>query len=239
MLIVSKKKRRGGRGLGLIEVLLCVTISSMLLTAVGAACRSSFNSYKDAQQRGWMLHAARGGLDQITADIRSADSAAPYDPAASIATAENVQFSAGAVPGNPTPGLPSAGGSGVQGVQLLKTHADSRDPGASADNPLIIRYWLDAGARTIYMTREMGAATPTPYPVATSVQSLQIYMQPLLVSPKPQTGTSALAVCGQVVVSVSLANVDSSGERISSDGRQNLTPTFCDTAVPRKMLPGT
>lgn len=231
----SDRKRRA---LSLVEVLLCVSISSLLLTAVAFAFRASFNSYKDAQQRGQMLNAARGGLYQITADIRSADSAAPYDPVAATASAENAQFNGQIVPGNPTGGLPSASGSGTIGIQLLKTHADSRDPSASPANPIIITYWMDATRQIVYMTRKVGATTPTAYPVCSFVQSMQIYMQPLLLPPNPQTKTSAMVVCRRVVVTVTLANKDSSGNRILADANQDLTLAFTDSAVPRKTFPG-
>jgi hypothetical protein len=236
----SEKARRPRirRGLGLIEVLLCVTISSLLLSAVAFAFRASFNSFKDAQQRGQMLNSVRGGLYQITADIRAADAAAPYDPTSSIAALENSQFNNQVVPGNPTPGLPSAGGTGVLGIQLLKTHADPRDPGASSANPVIITYWLDAPSRTVYMTRQSGSATPTPFPICRFVQSMQVYMQPLYVPPNPQARTSASIICRRVVVTLTLANKDASGDRILSDGNQELTLTFTDSAVPRKSFPG-
>jgi hypothetical protein len=238
MISLMEKRRRARPGLGLVEVLLCVTISSALVTGVAMAFRASFNSFKDAQQRGQVLNAARGGLYQITADIRSADSVAPYDRLTGITASENNQFNGQVVPGNPTPGLPSAGGTGVQGIQLLKTHADSRDPGASSANPVIITYWLDAPSRTLYMTRTAGTATPAPFAICKFVQSIQVYLQPLYVPPNPQTRTAASVVCRRVVVTIALANKDPSGECILGDGNQELTPTFTDSAVPCGMFPG-
>jgi hypothetical protein len=226
------------RGLGLVEVLLCLSISSMLLTAVALAFRASFNSFKDSQQRGQIINSARGGLYQITADIRAADSIAPYDPTASVTTSENTQFASQIVPGNPTGGLPSAGGSGVLGIQILKTHSDSRDPTASIANPIIITYWLNTSSQTVYMTRKAGSATPTPYPIATLVQSLQIYLQPLLEPPNPQTKTSAMVVCRRAVVTMTLANKDADGNRILPEAGQNVVMTFTDSAVPRRTFPG-
>jgi hypothetical protein len=230
----SHSTRWHRRGLGLVEVVLCVSISSVLFTGVAMAFRSTFNSFKDGQQRVQMLNSARSGLYAIIADIRASDSAAPYDANSSINADETTQFNDQLVPGNPTPGLPSAGGTGVRGIQMLKTRADSRDPAASAANPVVITYWLDAPTNTLYMTRQIGAATPTPYPVCKFVQSMQIYMQPLYLPPNPHTGTAATVVCRRVVVTVKLANKDAAGKRILSDSNQELTLTFTDSAVPRK-----
>ena len=226
------------RGLSLVEVLLCLAISSMLLTAVGVAFLASFNSYQDAQQRGQMLNAARSGLYQMTADIRAADAVAPYDTTGSVSLNENTLFNSQVVPGNPTPGLPSAGGSGVCGFQILKTHADSRDPSASPANPVTITYWYDPTKQTIFMTRQSGATIPAPYPVCTFVQSMQVYLQPLLLPPNPQTKTSAIIVCRRAVITITLANKDSSGNRILAEANQELTLSFTDSAVPRKGFPG-
>src|ERR1700743_1887224 len=104
---------RRRRGLSLVEVLICVAIGSMLLLSVGVAFRGSFNSYKDAQQRGHMLNDARGFMSRVTADIRMCDSAAPYDTTSATWTNEKSQFASGQVPGNTASGL---GGSGVLGI---------------------------------------------------------------------------------------------------------------------------
>lgn len=229
---------RSLRGLSLVEVLLCVAIGAMLLTSVAVAFRASFNSFKDSQQRGQMLNAARSFMNRITADIRMCDAAAPYDPTSAVSNAENSQFNNQIVPGYPNAGLSSAGGSGTIGIQLLKTHADSWDPLASPTNPVIITYWLDSTKTQIMMTRKMGSAAPTPYVICNFVQSLQIYMVPVYVPPNPQAGTSASVVLRRAVITTTFANKDSNGTRILADGGQDLTLTFSDAAVPRRSFPG-
>ncbi len=225
-------------GLSLIEVMACVVIGSMLLTSVAVAFRGSFNSYKDGQQRGQMLNSVRGFMARITSDIRMSDSAAPYDITPLISTSENAQFNGQIVPGNPTAGLSGAGGSGVAGIQLLKTHSDSWDPLASVANPVLITYWYDAPNKQILMTRKYGAITPAPQTVCSFVQSLQIYMLPIFIPANPQTQTAAAVILRRAVVSISTANINASGSRILSDGGQDLMLNLTDAAVPRKSFPG-
>ena len=226
--LLSRSRRR--RGLSLVEVMLCAGIGAMLLTSVAVAFRSSFNSYKDSQQRGQMLNAARGFMYRITSDIRMCDSAAPYDPNATTLSTENAEFSSGQVPGSTKAGLPSANGSGTIGIQMVKTHSDSWDPLASATNPVVITYWMDTTKMQVMCTRKYGSVAPTPAPVCSFVQTFQIYMMPVF--------TTSGYVFRRAVVDMSLANKDANGNRILTDGGQDLTLTFSDAAVPRKTYPG-
>src|SRR5271168_3634082 len=107
---IQRAHRRVRRGLSMVEVLICVSIGAMLLTSVALAFRSSFNSYKDSQQRGQMLNCAREFMSHITSDVRMCDSAAPYDPTATVNTTVVNQFNGGQMPGSPTAGFASAGG---------------------------------------------------------------------------------------------------------------------------------
>jgi Tfp pilus assembly protein PilW len=235
------------RGLGLVEVLLCVAIGAMLLTAVAVAFRASFNSYKDSQQRGQMLNSARSLMSRITADIRMSDAVhdathslpAPYDITTSVWTSESNQWLAGNVPGNPTAGLPTAGGSGIQGIQLIKTHADSWDPLASTASPVVITYWFDNTSKQVFMTRQLGAGVPsTPLVVCSFVQTFQIYMEPVYESPNTTVSFNGGFVLQRAVINMTLANKDVNGARILSDGGQDLTLTFSDAATPRRLYPG-
>jgi hypothetical protein len=228
---------RRHRGVGIFAVLICVSLSSILITAAAVTFRASYDSINGIQHRGQILNAARNSLHQIAADIRAADSARPHDPTATIAVDELLQFNAQTVPGHPTPGLPSAGGTGVLGIQLVKTQADARDPSATPESPVIIHYWLDTTDQKIYMTRKIGNTTPTPHAVCSLVSSLQIYMQPLIIPANPQSKASPSIVCGRVVVRLSLATHDENGHRILPDSAQNLVLTFTHSAIPRKSLP--
>jgi len=215
-----------------------MTISSMLLIAVGTAFRASFNSYKDSQERGQLLNSSRSFMYQIISDIRNSDAAGPYDTVAGTKATENGQYVSLQVPGNPTAGLSGAGGSGITGIQLIKSHADSLDPTASVANPVTITYWFDAANQRVLCTRQTGATTPTPRTVCSFMQSLQIYMQPVYVPANPRTGAGASVALSRAVVTAVLANKDVNGNRLISDGSQYLTLTFCDSATPRKSLSG-
>ncbi len=233
-----RRSIRRRAGLGLVEVMICVTIGSMLLTSVAVAFKGSFNSYKDSQERGQMLNSARSFMSRITGDIRMCDSAAPYDPVTATTTTENGQFNSGTMPGSTQSGLASAGGSGVVGIQMVKTHADSWDPLASPTNPVIITYWLDAANTQILMTRKYGSVAPTPVQVCKFAQTLQIYMMPAMRPAQFRDRMGGRIALRRAVVDMSLANKNASGTRILSDGGQDLTLTFSDAAVPRKTYPG-
>ena len=227
---------RARRGLSLVEVLLCVSIGAMLLTSVAVAFNASFNSYKDNQQRGQMLNSGRGCMSRITGDIRMSDTALPYDPVSATNTSETAQFNAVTMPGNPTAGLPSAGGSGVMGIELTKSHADSWDPLASAGNPVKIDYWFDANNKQIMTKRTMGGVVSGPYPICNFVQTFQIFMQPYAAPANPSFAGGV--VLQRAVIDMTLANKDVNGARILSDGGQSLTLTFSDAACPRRMYAG-
>jgi Tfp pilus assembly protein PilW len=234
----SALRRRRRRALGLIEVLACVAISSMLLTAVAFAFKGSFNSYKDAQERGQLLNAGRNLMYRLVNDIRMADSAGPYDANATTFTTLKNQFASQIVPGSPTAGPPSTGGSGCTGIQLAKTHADSLDPTASPVNPVLITYWFDAATNTVYMSRKTGAAAAVTYPMSSFVQTFTFYLQPVLVPANPNTGSAASIQMLRAVVNTTLANKNAAGTRILSDGSQNLTLTLTDSAMPRRTFGG-
>lgn len=228
------------RGLSLVEVLLCASIGAMILTAVAVAFRASFNSYRDNQQRGQMLNSVRGCLYKMTEDIRNCDVAWPYDPNSTVYNTENSQFGTQyIVPGNPTSGMSSAGGSGVLGIQMLKTHSDSIDPTASTANPVTITYWYDNTQQEIFTTRKYGSSpASSPAVVSQYVQSLQIYMLPQYVPPNPQANLSAGATLRRATVTITLANKAADGSRILAEAGQDLTLVLTDSAVPRRTFPG-
>jgi hypothetical protein len=210
----------------------------MLLTAVAVAFQGSFNSYKDAQERGHLLNAGRDLMYRIINDIRMADSAGPYDPTSTTFSTLKGQFASQIVPGSPTAGPSSAGGSGCLGIQLAKTHADTLDPTASPTNPVLITYWFDAPTNTVYMSRKTGSAAAVIYPMSPYVQSFTLYLQPVLVSANPNTGTAASIQMLRAVVNTTLANKNAAGTRILTDGSQNLTLTLTDSAMPRRTFGG-
>lgn len=232
----STAKHAKRRGLSLVEVLICASLGSMLLTAVGMAFRASFNSYKDAQQRGQMVNSVRGLVARMAADVRMCDSALPYDNNLVICNAETSQFKSGTVPGNPVSGYSATGGSGSIGIQLLKTHADSWDPTASSANPILITYWYDNTTQQIWMTRQpISGATVQAQSVCKFVQSLQIYLLPY---PNPVNDPTTPFILKRASITVTLANKDASGNRLIVDAGQDQTLTLTDSAAPRKTFPG-
>jgi hypothetical protein len=210
----------------------------MLLTAVGFAFKGSFNSYKDAQERGQLLDAGRDFMYRLVSDIRMADSAGPYDPTTSTFNTEKSQFASQTVPGSPTSGPAASGGSGVVGIQLAKTHADSADPAASPANPVLITYWFDNNEKKVYMSRKTGAGAAVTYTMSPFVQSFTLYLQPVLVPANPNTGAPASIQMLRAVITTTLANKNAAGSRILADGSQNLTLTLTDSAMPRRTFGG-
>ncbi len=228
----SARRRRAG--LSLIEVLVCLMISTMLLTAMGVTYVASFNSYRDAQERGGLIAQGRGVMRHMLADIRMSDVHGPYDPASATLSTEQAQFNLQIMPGTPTSGLPGSGGTGVHGIQMIKTHADSQDPNASTANPITITYWLDSAHYQILATRQAGAAAATPTVVCSGVQNFQVFMQPVYVPANPATGAAGGVALLRAVVKLTLVNSNGSGGTVLQGAGRALTITMTDAAMPRK-----
>jgi len=228
--------KTGGRrrGLSIVEVLVCLTISSMLLTAMGVTYLGSFNSYRDAQERGGLNANGRTFMRRIIADIRMSDVHGPYDLTSATLTTEQGQFNSQIMPGTPTSGLPSAGGTGINGIQMIKTHADTQDPNASTATPITITYWLDTTHARVMATRQVGAAAATATVVCTGVQNFQVFMQPVYVPANPATGTAGGVALLRAVVKLTLANTDGNGGTAIQGAGRALTITMTDAAMPRK-----
>ena len=219
------------RGLGLVELLICLSISAMLLTATGSAYYAGFSSYRENIARGQMLSSGRSCLTAIARDIRMADVHGPYDPNAGIQTSESAQFGAGTVPGYPNAGLPGTG-SGSVGIQMIKTHADTVDPTASTSTPILITYWFDNTTKQLFMTR---GASATPQVICTGVQSCTFYLQPVYLNYNAQTGAAPGWALQRATYTLNIANADASGNTVFSGGR-NVTVTLTNAAAPRKSM---
>jgi Tfp pilus assembly protein PilW len=220
------------RGLGIVELLVCMGISSMLLTAVGFAYLGSFNSYRDSQERGQMLNLGRGFMNQIIADIRMSDAGGPYDPDSTVNSVESLQFADLAIPGNPNSGPPSAGGSGAIGITLVKTHADGFDSTASVASPVTITYQFDSTNKQIVRTRTQGG-TNTVSIACSCVQNFKVYLQPVLIPANAQTGAAAHVALLRAVVNTTMQNKDANGKQLIANGSQLLTLVLSDAAMPR------
>jgi Tfp pilus assembly protein PilW len=228
----SRKRWPARRGLGVVELLVCLGISSMLLTAVGFAYLGSFNSFRDSQERGQMLNLGRGFMSQIIADIRMCDGGVPYDPSSSVNSVETLQFADLTIPGNPTSGPPVSGGSGAIGITLVKTHPDGFDSTASIASPVSITYQFDSTNKQIIRTRTQGASTTVTI-ACTCVQNFKVYLQPVLIPANAQTGSPAHVALLRAVVSTTMQNKDGNGNQIIAKGGQLLTLVLSDSAMPR------
>lgn len=234
--------RRRRRGLGLVELLICLSISSMILTATGAAFYGSFNSYRETMARGQMNAMGRSALTTIMRDVRMSDTHGPWDQNATMLQTEtNSQFGMGQMPGNPTPGLPSAGGSGALGIQMVKTHSDSQDPNAGEQQyQMTITYWYDSATRRLMTARQQSQTVTVASTLAAGtcicegVQSCRFYLQPMYIPYNPQRPSEQPAWgLQQVVVVLTLANSDANGNLVY-DGGRNVTLTLTNAATPRR-----
>jgi Tfp pilus assembly protein PilW len=228
----AKRFLAARRGLGMVELLVCLGISSMLLTAVGFAYLGSFNSYRDSQERGQMLNLGRGFMNQIISDIRMCDGGGPYDPDSTVNSVETLQFADLSIPGNPTAGPPSAGGSGAIGITLIKTHPDGFDSTASIGSPVTITYQFDNANKQIIRTRTQGASTNVTI-ACTCVQNFKVYLQPVLIPANAQTSAPAHVALLRAVVNTSMQNKDANGKQLINGGGQLLTLVLSDAAMPR------
>jgi len=225
--------RRRARGLSLVEILLCLGIGSMLLTALGVTFFASFNSYRDGLERGQLLNAGRTFLGTITRDTRMSDSHNAYDSDGTRCGVVQNQFVSGIMPGYPTSGLSAAGGSGVVGLQMVKTHSDTQDPAASVANPVTITYWFDAANQRVLATRQVGLTVGAPQVVCTYVQNFQVYLQPIYLPYDPSTGAPAAWALERAVFVVTLANRNANGQKIVAMAGQKLQLVMTDAAMPR------
>lgn len=213
------------RGLGLVELVICLTISALLLTATGTAYFSGFNTYRDNMSRGSLLNNGRNGLAALVRDIRMGDVFYPNDANTATSTNECNQFFAGTMPGYPTAGLPANGGSGVSGIIITKNHADSIDKTV----PIDIRYWLDPTTNQLMIKR----GTNTPSVLCPGVTDFHIYMQPVYIPYDPQTGAAGGYTLQRAAITLTLANRDINGNKIYTGG-QTVTVNLTNSATPRR-----
>lgn len=221
------------RGITLIELMVSLVIGATLMGACGNAFLGGLSGYSDNMVRGQMLNMGRNGLDNIAKDIRMSDVHEPYDPATAVRTNETTQFYSGVVPGSGTPGLASAGGSGVIGIRMLKKHADYQDPTASTANPVTIIYWLDSANRQILCTRQAGAGPVVQTTVCTGVQNFRVFMQPIYIPYDPVTGLAGAWGLQRAVMQTSLANQGPTGQPVFTGDRE-IAMNLTNAAAPRR-----
>src|SRR3954469_9000161 len=157
-----KSPRRRGRGLALIELLICSSICAMMLTATAVAFRASVQSYRDNTDRNMLISNGRNAMRQIISEIRQSDAHSPINDA--LVSNATTLFASGQTIEN-------------TGIQCLKTQPDADEPAASVANPVLITWQFDATNRQVTRTRSVGAASSTVV-VANFVQDFKVRMEP-------------------------------------------------------------
>ena len=74
-------RKRCGFGLTVVELLLTLSIATILLTGVATAIHASFKNYQENEDMFKAINSARQALLRITSELRTADAADPASPA--------------------------------------------------------------------------------------------------------------------------------------------------------------
>lgn len=223
----SRRSRRHRRGLALIELLLCASISVMLLTATGVAFKASVMAYRDNTDRNMLLSQGRVAMRQMIAEIRQADQHSPINDA--TVTNAITLFAQGQTTEN-------------SGIQLLKMQPDGLDPGIVAGNAatyVLITWNYDATHFQLTRTRTVGAGTPVTAVMASYIQSFAVRMEPGRSAANVASGNPTYDILTRAVVSMSMQNADATGKMINNQGNGNVVERIIDAAVPRKNFSGT
>jgi Tfp pilus assembly protein PilW len=223
--IVPKVKKRK-RGLALPEVLICLTVCSLLLTATALAFSASVHSYRDNQDRNQLLSNGKLALKQIIRDIRVADAHAPINDSAQ--TNATTLFAAGTATEN-------------SGIQVVFKTPSQEYPSVSASNSatwVYLKYSFNSTNKTIEITKQVGNGTPVTTTAARFVQDFRVRMEPARSTANVYSGNATYDILLRGVVTISLQNVDANGKMIDKQGNQDVTVRLTDAAMPRKAFSG-
>lgn len=214
------------RGLALPEVLICLTICSLLLTATAVAFNASVHSYRDNQERNQLLSNGKLALRQMVRDIRIADSHAPIND--TIQANATTLFAAGTATEN-------------SGIQLVFSTPSGDFPSVSSSNNatwVYLKYAFNSTNKTIELTKQVGNQTPVTTTVARYVQDFRVRMEPARSTANVYSGNATYDILLRGVVSITLQNVDANGKMINNQGNQDVTIRLTDAAMPRKAFSG-
>jgi Tfp pilus assembly protein PilW len=214
------------RGLALPEVLVCMTIATMLLTATAVAFNASVHSYRDNQERNQLLSNGRIALRQIVGDIRVADAHAPVNDS-----------------GTPNATALFAAGTATEttGLQMIYNTPSADYPGISTSNTatwVYVKYRLNTTNKTLEVTRQVGTGTAVTTVAARYVQDFKVRMEPTRSAANIYAGNPTYDILLRAVVSFTLQNVDGNGKMLNNQGNQDVTVRLTDAAMPRKAFAG-
>jgi type II secretory pathway component PulJ len=218
--------RRRRRGLALIEVLVCVSICAMMLTATAIAFRASVGAYRDNTDRNLLISHGRIAMRQLINEIRQADAHGPIND--SLIPNATTLFSQGQTIEN-------------TGIQMLKNQPDADEPGIIPGNSatyVLITWQYDAANRQITRTRSLNGINPVTNVVAMYVQDFKVRMEPARSAANIASGNTAFDLLLRAVVSIKLQDVDSTGKIMYNQGNGLVTESIIDAAVPRKNFSG-
>jgi len=222
---MAMKRRTHRRGLSLPEVLLCATISALLLTACGVAFKASFASYRAHQERQSLMAIGRTTLARLARDIRASDLHGPINTA-NQATVSS-QFAAGTMTDTP-------------GIQMIKQTADADDPSVNAavsTTWVLYTYQFSAATHTITLTRTVNGVSTT-VTLAPCVSDFHVYMTPTRSATNVLTGNPTYDILLRATLSITLTNRDGSNNKVIQDGDGVESERFIEAAMPRKTFTG-
>jgi len=153
------------RGLALIEILICASIASMMLTATAIAFRASMGAYRDNSDRDMLMSHGRLAMRQLVNEIRQADSHRPVNDV-DVPNAQNV-FKAGLTTEMAASRLP----------KLARCRRTQYCPGDDSTK-VVLTWQYDPIKRCITRTRTVGGANATTTTVALYVQDFKVRMNP-------------------------------------------------------------
>jgi prepilin-type N-terminal cleavage/methylation domain-containing protein len=213
---------RQRRGLALTEVLICVAIAAMLLTATGLAFHASINSYRDNTDRNLLVAEGRIAMRQLITDIRQGDSHVPYESAAASSfthqglTIDNT------------------------GIVIQKRHPDSDDPSinpTSSSTWVLVTWRFDSANRNVIRERTANGTTTTTM-TAKFVQDFTIHMEPARSPDNVRAGNTDFDLLLRAVVNMTLQNMDANGKLFNNQGSGDVVERLIDSAVPRRNFAG-
>ena len=216
------KHNRRRRGLGLVELTVCMTITAMLLTATGAAYKAGFQAYRVDEERAVLLTSGRNMMQLMLDDIRTSDAHAPWNGLNQAGA--SASFAAGAITDCP-------------GIQLLRQTPDNAyqniNP-AVAGTWVMITYRFDPAANALFRDVSVGGGAAVTTNMSPYMQSLNFRLQGTRSANNVTTGNPNCDILLRAVVQMTLSNVDATGKKVYREGATTDVMQLSGAAMPRK-----